>query len=89
MKINLKFLKIIADSKYHIENSPKGMELKISEGMITRQNLLEKLNWNTKKQDSGNGSTRLLGITKKLEKSGYIEKIGYTRNIMHLTAVRN
>ena len=28
--------------------------------------------------DTGNGSTRLLGITKKLEKSGYIEKIGYT-----------
>ena len=74
----LKVLKIIADSKYFIENSPNGMEIKISEGMITRQNLLEKLNWNNKKQDSGNGSTRLLGITKKLEKSGYIEKIGYT-----------
>ncbi len=74
----LKVLKIIADSKYFIENSPKGMELKVSEGMITRQNLLEKLKWNTKKQDSGNGSTRLLGITKKLERSGYIEKIGHT-----------
>ena len=74
----LKVLKIIANSKYFIENSPKGMELKVSEGMITRQNLLEKLKWKTKKQDSGNGSTRLLGITKKLERSGYIEKIGYT-----------
>jgi hypothetical protein len=74
----LKVLKIIANSKYFIENSPKGMELKVSEGMITRQNLLEKLKWKTKKQDSGNGSTRLLGITKKLERSGYIEKIGHT-----------
>ena len=74
----LKVLKIIADSKYFIENSPKGMELKVSEGMITRQKLLEKLNWDTENNIEGNGSTRLLGITKKLEKSGYIEKIGHT-----------
>ena len=79
----LKVLKTIADSKYHIENSPKGMELKISEGMITRQKLLGKLKWNTTEQDSVNGSTRLLGITKKLEKSGYIEKIGYTEHYVY------
>ena len=46
----LKVLKIIANSKYFIENSPEGIESEVLEGMITRQNLLEELKWNTKKQ---------------------------------------
>ena len=82
MKENqLNTLKIINDSNYYIENTPEGIEPKIIEGTITRQKLLEKVN-DLKEKKKTNKQTsktkvRLEYIVKELEKSGYIEKIGF------------
>ena len=77
----LNTLKIINDSNYHIENTPEGIEPETTEGSITRQNLLEKVNdlkenKKTNKQASKT-KVRLEYIIKQLEKAGLIEKIGF------------
>jgi len=82
MKENqLNTLKIINDSNYYIENTPEGIEPEIIKGSITRQNLLDKVN-DLKEKKKTNKQTsktkvRLEYIVKELEKSGYIEKIGF------------
>jgi len=77
----LNTLKIINDSNYHIENTPEGIEPETTEGSITRQKLLEKVNdlkenKKTNKQASKT-KVRLEYIIKQLEKAGLIEKIGF------------
>ena len=78
----LDVLKIISESSYEIENVPKGQDSKKEIGSITRAKLLEKLGWSKPVKDSKfprrEGSTRLLGITKKLRESRLIEQVDFT-----------
>ena len=78
----LDVLKIIADSTYEIDDTPKGFDNKKVNGSITRFKLLQKLGWEKplkgSKYPKRVGDTRLLGITKKLRVAGLIEQIGYT-----------
>ena len=77
----LNTLKIINDSNYHIENTPEGIEPETTEGSITRQNLLEKINDLKEKKKTNKQASktkvRLEYIIKQLEKAGLIEKIGF------------
>ena len=86
----LNTLKIISKSNYYIENTPEGIELKIIKGSITRQKLLEGINKlnnlkETKKTNKQISKTkvRLEYIVKELEKSGYIEKIGFIEHYVY------
>ncbi len=86
-KKQLSILKIISKSNYYIENTPEGIEPKIIEGSITRQNLLEKLN-NLKEKKKTNKQTsktkvRLEYVVKELEKARYIEKIGFIEHYVY------
>lgn len=78
----LDVLKNISESIYEIEDAPKGQDSKKVNGSITRAKLLEKLGWAKPVKGSKfprrEGSTRLLGITKKLRDAGLIEQIDYT-----------
>ncbi len=78
----LMVLKVISESTYEIENTPKGLDSKKNSSSITRTNLLEKLGWAKPVKGSNfprkEGNTRLLGITKKLEESQLITKIHFT-----------
>ena len=77
----LNTLKIIDDSNYHIENTPEGIEPETTEGSITRQNLLEKINDLKEKKKTNKQASktkvRLEYIIKQLEKAGLIDKIGF------------
>lgn len=77
----LNVLKIIAESTYEIEGGTKDLDKKPIIGSISRINLLKKLGWddlaNGYKTKQRSGNTRLLGITKKLEESGFIKKHPY------------
>ena len=77
----LNTLKIINDSNYHIENTPEGIEPETTEGSITRQKLLEKVNDLKEKKKTNKQASktkvRLEYIIKQLEKAGLIEKIGF------------
>lgn len=72
----LDVLKIISESTYEIEDTPKGQDSKKESGSITRSKLLEKLGWAKPVKGTNyprrEGSTRLLGITKKLLESKLI-----------------
>ena len=78
----LKVLKVISESEYEIENTPKSSDNKKTLGSISRTNLLEKLGWSKPVKGSNTprkeGNTRLLGITKKLEESQLITKMHFT-----------
>lgn len=78
----LKVLKVISESEYEIENTPRSIDSKKTLGSISRTNLLEKLGWAKSVKGSNiprkEGNTRLLGITKKLEESQLITKIHFT-----------
>jgi hypothetical protein len=78
----LDVLKIISDSIYQINNTPKGLDNKKVNGSITRFKLLEKLGWEKplkgSKYPKRTGDTRLLGITKKLRDARFIEQIKHT-----------
>ncbi len=78
----LDVLKIISGSTYKIEDTPEGQDSKKESGSITRAKLLEKLGWAKPVKGSNfprrQGSTRLLGITKKLLESGLITQTDYT-----------
>ena len=83
MKDNqLTILKMIDKSNYKIPNTPKGISKKdidITKGSITRKNLLEKIDSNSKTEKTNNKKTinkrSLETIAKALEKDGYIESI--------------
>ena len=78
----LTVLRIISESIYEIENTPKVFDKNKISGSITRPELLEKLGWakpvKGSKFQRREGNTRLLGITKKLEQASLIKKIPYT-----------
>jgi hypothetical protein len=78
----LTVLKIISESSYEIENTPKNISHIQIPNSITRADLLKKLGWAKPVKGSKfprkEGNTRLLGITKKLYESGLINKIPYT-----------
>ncbi len=73
--MQLTILKIISESNYFIENTPKGInqeDREITKGSITRTKLLEKIN-NLKENKKKN--IRIEHSTKELEKDGYIESV--------------
>lgn len=78
----LNVLKTISDNTYEIPDTPTGLDSKTMEGSIERSDLLKKLGWSSLAKDSAykrkEGETRLLGITKKLESAGLIQKISFT-----------
>lgn len=78
----LDVLKIIADSTYEIDDSPKRIVTKKVSGSITRSKLLEKLGWSKPVKGSKfprrEGGTRLRGIIKKLRNAGFVEQIDFT-----------
>lgn len=78
-KNQLNVLKIIAETTYEIEDTPKNFDSIKTEGSITRSKLLEKLGWDTIIENSSRkeGATRLSGITKKLIKSRLIEQFDF------------
>lgn len=84
----LKVLKIISESDYEVEGGPTILDERKIHGSITRVKLLEKLRWNypinRTKFMRREGSTRLLGITKKLEDAGLIIKIPYTERYVNI-----
>ena len=75
----LDVLKIIAESTYEIENTPKGFNSHKINGSIIRTVLLKKLGWDMKSEDSSRavGATKLSAIAKKLCKSRLIEQINF------------
>jgi hypothetical protein len=77
----LDVLKIISESTYEIENTPKGQDSNKESGSITRSQLLEKLGWAKPVKGTNyprrEGSTRLSAITKKLLDAKLIDEIGY------------
>lgn len=75
----LDVLKIIAESTYEIEDTPKNFDSKKIDGCITRSKLLEKLGWDKKSDDSSRklGATKLTAIAKKLVASRNIEQINF------------
>ena len=75
----LDVLKIIAESTYEIEDTPKNFDSKKTDGCITRNKLLEKLGWDEKNENSSRklGATKLTAIAKKLKTSGNIEQINF------------
>ena len=83
MKYNqLIILKMINESNYQIQNTPEGIskeDIDITKGSITRKNLLEKIDSNSKTEKTNNKKTlnkrSLETIAKALEKDGYIESI--------------
>ena len=83
MKENhLEILKIINNSKYCIENTPKGIKQEIIQGSITRQNLIieiRKLN-NVKENNKTNKKPRIRSkdtIVNYLRDTGYIDQIDF------------
>ena len=73
--IQLTILKIIDESNYYIENTPKGIsseDIDITKGSITRKKLLEKV---SKLKENKKKKVRLEHSTKALEEAGYIESI--------------
>ena len=75
----LDVLKIIAESTYEIEDTPKNLDSHKTDGCITRNKLLEKLGWDKKDENSSRklGATKLTAIAKKLKASGNIEQINF------------
>lgn len=75
----LDVLKIIAESTYEIEDTPKNFDSKKTDGCITRTKLLAKLGWDKKSDNSSRklGATKLTAIAKKLKASGNIEQINF------------
>ena len=80
----LQVLKTISDSTYEIPDTPSGLDSKITPGSIERSQLLKKLGCDNLVKGSAykrkEGETRLLGITKKLEAAGLIQKISFTES---------
>jgi len=73
--IQLTILKIINESDYYIENTPKEIsqeDIDITKGSITRKKLLEKV---SKLKENKKKKVRLEHSTKALEAAGYIESI--------------
>ena len=75
----LDVLKIIAESTYEIEDTPKNLDSHKTDGCITRNKLLEKLGWDKKDENSSRklGATKLTAIATKLKASGNIEQINF------------
>tara|TARA_B110000438_G_scaffold30085_1_gene29252 strand:+ start:374 stop:1345 length:972 start_codon:yes stop_codon:yes gene_type:complete len=69
-KNQLDALKIIAESKHSIHNTPRGMDTPIIDHAITQRELLVKLDLTLRK--GSNGATTLSGIVGSLTKSKYI-----------------
>ena len=73
--IQLTILRIISESNYFIENTPKGIsqeDIEIAKGSTTRKKLLEKIN---KLKENKKKKIRLEYPTKELEQAGYIESV--------------
>jgi hypothetical protein len=77
-KFQKQVLVALRDSEYFVPNTPKGIEIKITKGISTNENLLKKLGWDEKIQGKKKGSTRLTEIFRTLLAKELVEKIEYT-----------